>query len=486
MGRDGDVTPRWERAALAAVLLAGLVLRLYYARVWHTGFDEAWNLFYSVIGSWDVTWAELKSHAHPPLSVAWIWLFLRLGDPPFWARMAFILPGMAVAALTYRGGRALGMLRPVPLLLALILALCPVWVNMSVCVRSYSLMSAFLAVSALSFVEIARRPDQVSGRQTGTFVLAALLAMWTEYPAIFAVLAMVLSPVVLAAAGLIPWRSLGRLLLRQGGWGLVLAAGSAGLAAYIASVDMTVKQAHVVEFYRAAGEGLLPFAWRGLAGVVERLTLLSWFAWLGSTLATVVFTLWLAALLALECRRGRDPARAATVVATLLLLGGLAVLGAWGRYPFGGQMRHQAVLFPFLVLLFGQSLDRLLRVPPVRRWAGPVCAGLALLSALFCVRGLGGPALEEFPSSPLFEAEYAALQTHVGGGRPLYLNTFNQVGYFANTMSRRWRCVGRPEPGVFLYAVDDGRGGRQLALTDRRGWMFDGLPGDREAQRLCN
>ena len=50
---------------------------------------------------------------------------------------------------------------------------------------------------------------------------------------------------------------------------------------------------------------------------------------------------------------------------TLILLCELAGAGLAGRYPFGGFLRHQFILFPFLVLSAGICFDRLIA------WAGP-------------------------------------------------------------------------------------------------------------------
>ena len=468
-----------QTSALVGVIAVGAAVRLYFALAWHVEYDEPWNLFYAVVRPLDAVWAELNYHAHPPLAIASYWVAFLFGDPPMAARVVSIVAGLAGVVLSYHWAVRLGLSRQIALLIAFLLAVAPVWVHLSIVVRYYTLMNAALVTAALVFVRVVREPDRTAGSRIAVFVVAALAAMWTEYVAMFAIAAMLLSLPALALAGMLPWRAIRDLAWRHWMWWLALGLGTAGVIAYFGAKNQSIYHFHVSEFYRTAGEGYLAFVWRGLGGVAERLT---FFDWLGPSAAALAIAIGLLGLVALEVRRGRDPARAGVVLTTAFLIVELAALGAAGKYPFGGLTRHQVVLFPFLVTLFGLGLDWIFRALPARRTA-LASTLVALATIAFCTRGLAQE-VGKISTVPLFAGEYAALRPSLSRETPIYLTRFTHFGFFGHTMTQRWHCIARPATGVFDYEV--GEAGREYrVVVDRVTWEPEWPVGPALAQRLA-
>jgi len=94
---------------------------------------------------------------------------------------------------------------------------------------------------------------------------------------------------------------------------------------------------------------------------------------------------------------GRGPREFSTTISAavfLLMLGAFMAAGLAGKYPFGGALRHQYLLFPFLVLSGLALLDRSLTLLSAPR------ARVALLSFGFLAASLNARAeYERFQTS---------------------------------------------------------------------------------------
>src|SRR5262249_31998839 len=105
--------------------------------------------------------------------------------------------------------------------------------------------------------------------------------------------------------------------------------------------------------------------------------------------------------------RRSSPLAGLPLAFSLFILVSMAVTSVSGQYPFGGEIRHQFLVFPFLVLSGVCLLDQIeARMPPAgfRESLGAV----ALLMALtLCARQLN-----TFPvwTEKLFEAEITAFR----------------------------------------------------------------------------
>jgi uncharacterized membrane protein len=92
--------------------------------------------------------------------------------------------------LAYLAARELGMGRPARLVVAVMFALASTPVSIALTVRAYSL-ATMLTLAAFVFVLRILRDHRGTGpRERWGFVVAAVLASWTEYSAVLTVLAM--------------------------------------------------------------------------------------------------------------------------------------------------------------------------------------------------------------------------------------------------------------------------------------------------------
>jgi hypothetical protein len=113
---------------------------------------------------------------------------------------------------------------------------------------------------------------------------------------------------------------------------------------------------HLEAFTLSEGDSILQFAWCGLVGNAGWLTPQFSATDPGQILAVALF--WTAAVvvLALGLWR-RQSARVLMVLAAVIATALVFAAGMAGAYPFGGQMRHQAMLLPLYLVIIVLALD---------------------------------------------------------------------------------------------------------------------------------
>ncbi|MBZ5590313.1 MAG: glycosyltransferase family 39 protein [Acidobacteriia bacterium] len=133
-----ETTGSWKAtAAIAAVLLAALALRLYRIGAECLWLDEAFTLR-------DTHWPPSGLNVYRPVYYVLLWLWMRVSDGDLWARALAVLFGVANVWATYRLGREVAG-RRVGLVAALACAVSPLEINHSQEIRMYTAAS-FLGV----------------------------------------------------------------------------------------------------------------------------------------------------------------------------------------------------------------------------------------------------------------------------------------------------------------------------------------------------
>ncbi len=364
---------RVERLAVACLCAAALGLDLYAAGFYHLGFDETWHVFIAGVRPSAQFLRELRWESHPPLSYVILRWLVPLHGAELWPRLPSIVPGLGSIVLAYLAARELGMGRPARLVVAVMFALASTPVSIALTVRAYSLATMLTLAAFVSVLRILRDHRRTGPRERWGFVVAAVLASWTEYSAVLTVLAMAAALAIHALRDRELRMAAVRGAARPSSWGppLLLALGLVGVDRWLRWTHGRGQVGHVIDCFPAPGESLPGFALRGVTSTLD------FFAPLGLASGRVpglAIGLAAAAMLWLVVRYLRpgspaDGARASVPAIIALVWTAIFVLAHDGVYPFGGRMRHQFVLFPFfafaLALVVDDALARLRR-PPAR------------------------------------------------------------------------------------------------------------------------
>jgi hypothetical protein len=145
------------------------------------GFDDHAHVFIAGVQPWAHFLRELAWDAHPPLSYLLLRWLVPLQGAELWPRLLSILPALGTVVLAFLCARALGMARPVTWLVALIFAVSSTHVNLAISVRAYSLATFFTLGAYFFLVRLLRDPRTATSRDRWGFVVAAILASWSEY-----------------------------------------------------------------------------------------------------------------------------------------------------------------------------------------------------------------------------------------------------------------------------------------------------------------
>ena len=456
--------------ALAVVSVAGLVVRLIYSRDHPLDHNGGAHVFIARNFS-----REYENLAHPPLFP----LLLKASDAWSHSLIAYrFFPILASVGSIYLVGRILERLgiRPaVAVLGAAIFAFASSSILLAFEVEGYTLCVFFVLASFLSYLELVRSDSPRAGHRIA-FAGFASLALLSHYFAGLYLLAC--TGVPLLAFALVPADRAMMARRFRHRWvadlATLLAPALVGAALYVLLARPWVRSLNnMPSFYFRPGEEPLSSFW--IRNLRETFNLFSpvgfgrarrALPWFGGFLAVTL------AAPALERRRASAAARSfpALFLVVLLLLG--MTLGALGRYPFGGLMRHQFLIFLFAVLAGCVAVDILLsaRSPQMRL----VVLGLlgAALAANFG-RSLPDLRTPDYAHEALVARRgvYRRALADVGS---VHVDQFNLIGMMMDYYSWDWRFVGRERslPSVERYELT--RNGRRLEVVAHRYiWLMD-------------
>jgi hypothetical protein len=187
--------PTAEREPLLPLLLGGLVLIGFGARIWHLGeqslwLDEALSVVFSRLGLGDLITTLATQDLHPPLYYVALHFWMRLaGSSEFAVRFVSVLFGLPAVPVTYQLGTNLfpGGDRPggtldrgakIGLIAAALVALSPFLVYYSQEARMYSALATFGACSSLALWKLVTKPSR---RWWLGYVAFTAALLYTQY-----------------------------------------------------------------------------------------------------------------------------------------------------------------------------------------------------------------------------------------------------------------------------------------------------------------
>lgn len=385
----GDSTANWlSRVILLGVTISVALVQIKASMNPYYGYDEAWHLYLSSVSPLWKALEEMAVDPHPPLYYLMLRPLVSAGPEPFWPRLLSVVPAVLSIPLWYALLRKLNIARGVALTLTAVLASAHGFNELGVTVRAYSL-AGFCLLGALwfwcDFVPGTRgKPSRLS---LNAFLLLVTAAFWFAYYAVFFSVALIGATLIASltnqnARGLLEktWGDCFRWPERLGFVGAHLLGGAWFLAGF--GRGGLAAPPHVSPFLLPSDGSIWQFALEGLRGYMAMFTPLAGLGRGALTIGFVALAMILTALIAVEIYK-EAIARSALLITIPLALLIIAIAGIAGFYPFGGYLRHQYLLFPFLLLVLAFALDLAYKKLPNNLFRAMACGlvlGIALTS----------------------------------------------------------------------------------------------------------
>lgn len=439
---------RWFAWTLAALAVVALAIRVHIGSLEYMDFDEWQQVFMASAPRWKDLAYELNAEAHPPAFYLLLKALLWFGHGKLLYRCIGILPGTASVVLIGIIARRLLRSPAAALLCAAALALSTAAITISIEVRQYQLAVFLVLIAFNAFLTMWSANAALRDRDYVVFGLSATLAVLCHYSAI-----VFLGACIVVAAGR---QALESNWGRRQGWRLPAAlAAPLALFAYLyfTHARRLPMLGYLYDFYwrPTTGETLAGYLARNLQNFwnlfapvesANRALVLSLAASLG-VLAAAILTR------TRPIDRSDRPDRALLPIylagVMTLELAGLSIARA---YPFGGLLRHQYIVGPFLILGAFVVIDRLASLLGRRAKVALLAATAILAIANLTIRW---PRLVVFPNAVAYTAQFDAYRAAFPDARAVYVDHWGVIGYFIHTDNQPRRFVRRIDD---VFAID--------------------------------
>jgi hypothetical protein len=475
-------TPGRFGLILIFIAVAAAVPRLVLGTSQPLEYDGYWDVFVAVQDNWASFWSEAFAMAHPPLYFMVLKPFLYLGHSLLVYRSVSVLAGVAAVVQVGRIARKItgSNIRAYQSALAYGLALPGIIVSCEV--RSYTLSVFFVLLSFTCLLDI---PGSGNVRDEATaragFAGGAVLAFLTHYFGFFYAGAAI---VLLVGRFMVRWY---KGAVRS--WWAAAAAEAATILPVIAAMYTLYKvhashlapsqQAHLMSYYYDpnGNETVAAFLlrnWKNFVNLFFPYKISSDGVGLGVLILALIAGLVSAADLWRRSRHADGVKASWTNLITAMMLAGLVFAALAGKYPFGGDLRQQYLLFPFLVFCVAIGVERV-----ARKMSGLVPAYSRLMLNALVIVAILWVSVVQFERYPKGGAKVLADQMEVfdrlePAPSAVYLDQFNLITFFTFHDTWDWSSVrlSQPIPGVDLYRVH--RGAEQiLVFRDKTQWNFE-------------
>jgi hypothetical protein len=446
-------------------------MRLFAGAYLDIDHNGAWHVF--IAKNLSREWTTL---AHPPLFL----LLLKACDAVSHTLLAYravpILAGVGAVFLVGRVLSKLGTLPAVAFLGALTAACAQTATVISLAVESYTLAVVFILASfffALDLVGTEGDGEPPVKSRVG-FALFTSFALLSHF--FTALYLAALGGAVLLAAVIVPdsRRALVRAFPRRWKADLVMLAVPALVwAALYGLLVRRWKGIPLIGTFDAVGGPLAGYLVSGLKNTVNMFAPV---ALARAGLAGAVLAIFLAVVIwAPATERSSPSSRTRRLIPALLLgvlLGLVAVLGAVSRYPFGGEMRHQFLLFLFALLAGFVAFDRLLRSRSPKARRALVVLAVAAIGADIALNARGYVT----PPVDILQAKRGIYRKHLAGARTVHLDRFSVSGLMMEYYTWDWRYLGSDPADALVRRYAVSRGGERLEVVGhRQRWKLDFL-----------
>jgi hypothetical protein len=465
---------------LLVIAAAAAVPRLVLGASQFIEYDGYWHVFIAQQDNWNNFWADIHANAHPPLFFLLLKAILHFGRSLLIYRSISIASGVATVALVGWLARKVTRADTFGALTALAYGLALPAIIVSCEVRSYMLSEFFVLLSFWGLLDVVGS-EESGGNRKARFVFAAgaILACLSHYYAFF-----------YSGAGML-------LFFWRFGWKWVrgeVVNWKAALGAEVATT-LPVAATILIQYKTHAGNlaeiqnHLLPYYFNPhgretigaflLRNWTNFLNLFSPFPISSAAVAFAVLLLGLIGFLLTAdlFNRWKDAARrqaSATVLMTGIMLAAIVLAAVAGKYPFGGDLRQQYLLFPFLLLCVAIFAERLAG-PLARLMPGylAVSAGVLATVAIIWISTVRYQQYPKVQTNVLADSN-ATFNRLESKPVAVYVDQFNLITFFIYHHDWKWKFVKvePPIPGIDVYRLT--RGSDQMLLfRDKIDWNVD-------------
>ncbi|HEY3824762.1 MAG TPA: hypothetical protein VGL82_09395 [Bryobacteraceae bacterium] len=468
----------WGRSGLIFLLiaLAAAIPRLLLGVSQSIEYDGYWDIFIALQDKWPTFWDDIFSQAHPPLYFLLLKATLRFGHSLLIYRSVSLLAGIASVVQVGWIARKVTGSNVRAYQSALVFGLAMPGIIVSDEVRTYTLSVFFVLLSFSCLLGI---PGSANSREEGRrrvgFASGAILAFLTHYFAFFyagAAMAILLGQFAARTykGAVSSWKA-------EAATSLPVVAAMYTLYREHASRVALAQQDHLMSFYYDpnGNETVAAFLLRNWKNFVN---LFSPHQISADAMAFVVLMLALAGGLfsaAALLRRTQDVSAVRalwTILITAMMLGEFALAALAGKYPFGGDLRQQYLLFPFLTvsgaIVFEQTAGKLSGFVPA--YGRMLLNGLAIVAIVW----VSVFQFEQYPKTlaKVMADDMKAFDRMEPMPEAVYLDQFNLITFFTFHDDWEWSSLSRqPIPGIHIYRIR--RGPEQmLVFRDETQWNF--------------
>lgn len=458
-----------NRFILGLILVAAVaaVPRLILGSTEAIDYDSYWNVFIARVDDWKRFWYEISVDPHPPLHLVLLSGFVHLGRSLLAYRALSIV--MSVASV-FSVGWCVRKIASSPVwawVAALAYALAVPAIVIALEVRAYAL-SSFMTLLSLSFLLSLANPDPArAARLRAGFALATIFACLSDYYVFF----------YAAPAGilLLAWCALRQFRGERVNWIAELAtvapvyAVMAALYVVQGHINANIQQHLLPYYYDPKGqESIAAFLLRNWKNLIDL-----FLPWRVSTDAVAVILLGLViagglVMVVVLLRAADSASRPAlwTILVTAATLGAIAAASVAGKYPFGGEMRQQFIVFVFSILCAAIVADRLTASMANRgRFA---VAGLVSLALV----GISAAGLKHYPwtKENVLPDRVAIFNRIAPQPAAVYVDQWNLITFFIYHSDWDWVFLpSHPAPEIDVFRLSRGAQ-RMLVFRDTSEW----------------
>lgn len=469
-----------SRFGLALALLAAIVSipSIMIAAGQYVDYDGYWHLFIARQGDWERFLSEIRTNAHPPLYFILLKNVLRFGDHLLVYRAISLASAAGATFLIGKCMRFAGAGPWAALLAAFAFGAAPGVLALSLEIRSY-LLAVFFILLAFYFVVGFVAEERGGSRRVSGFLLSSAVAVVSHYFSFLFLAAVAISmSLLLVRDTTLRQRAVGAARSTSARVSALVFSVVAG-GTYIMHAKGWIRDfGHLPDFYYAPGGTESPFTYLLRTGRNE-VALFTPFGAEGD-FGIVTGALYVAGVLALVgwwLARGHKRNRAAAAILPPLmfvsLLATIVLAALLGRYPFGGLLRQQFVLFPFLVLSVFCSLQIVIsriQARAGRHGALAILTSVLIMLAVIEWRGF------RMTLGPPYVGEVTRFRTGFPAPEAVLVDQFSLVPFFSEHTGWRWRFdrILRESSDGSLELYELTRGNESFFLCrERYFWTMD-------------